>query len=248
MTAERQKIAQMEQTWVYPVKGMQGVQMDEVGVKSISVIGDRRVAFTETDTKGTPTLLDTTKFPGLLRYSPRFENPLDPKNSKIIVTTPQGTEEFVDSPVLLEQVSDESGKKLAVLRMGRGAYHSMPASLMSLGSVRQTEEQAGTSVDPRVFRQNLYIETTSGLPYEEDQWLGKLLVFGDEPDSAKLVAVKLDHRCATVNYHPETGATNPKILRAIVQNHNETLGIYCTIVGEGKIRADSPVYLSALSL
>ena len=248
MTVEGQKVAQMEQTWVYPVKGMQGVRTIEVGVKSVSVVGDRRIAFTEIDTKGTPTLLDTTKFPGLLRYAPRFENTQDPKNSRIIVTTPQGTEEYIDSPALLEQVADESRRKLAVIRMGRAAYHSMPVSLMSLGSVRQTEEDAHTPVDPRVFRQNLYIKTLADLPYEEDAWLGKMLVFGDEPDSAKLVAIKLDHRCATVNYHPETGVTNPKILKAIVQNHNETLGIYCTIVGEGKIRADAPVYLSSLSI
>lgn len=133
--------------------------------------------------------------------------------------------------------------------MGRGAYHSMPVSLMSLGTVREIDKLVGSSskVDHRAYRQNLYIETSSGIPYEEDGWLGKLLIFGNNPDSAKLVAVKLDPRCATVNYHPETGESNPNILKTIVQNHNNTLGIYCAIVVEGKIRTEDPVYVASLT-
>ena len=242
----RIEVGRVAEAWVYPVKGMRGIKMDEISTRSVSVVGDRRVAFTEIDGKGTPTLLDTTKFPGLLRYSPRFEDSSNPKDSEIIVRIPEGIEHPVNSPLLLEQISDESGRKLAVLRMGRGAYHSMPVSLMSLGTIKETEGLVGSAVDSRVFRQNLYIETSSGIPYEEDKWLGKLLVFGDNPDSAKLVAIKLDPRCATVNYHPETSESNPNVLKAIVKNHKNTLGIYCAIAGEGKIQAESPVYLAFL--
>lgn len=243
----RIEVAKVAEPWVYPVKGMQGVRMDEVSVRSVSVVGDRRIAFTEIVSKGTPTLLDTTKFPGLLRYSPRFEDPSNPSDSEIIVRTSEGIEHSVNSPILLEQISYESGRKLAVLRMGRGAYHSMPVSLMSLGTVMEIDKQVGSGVDRRAYRQNLYIETSLGIPYEEDEWLGKLLIFGDNPYSAKLVAVKLDPRCATVNYHPETGEPNPNVLKAIVKNHNNTLGIYCAIIGEGKIRAEDPVYVASFS-
>lgn len=244
----RIEVGRVADTWVYPVKGMQGVKMDEVSVRSVSVVGDRRIAFTEISSKGTPTLLDTTKFPGLLRYSPRFEDPSNPRVSEIIVRTPEGIEHSVDSSILLEQISDESERKLTVLRMGRGAYHSMPVSLMSLGTVREIDKQVGFGVDRRVYRQNLYIETRLGISYEEDKWLGKLLMFGDDPYSTKLFVVKLDPRCATVNYHPETGESNPNVLRAIVKNHNNTLGIYCAIIGEGKIRAKDPAYVATLSL
>ena len=242
----RTEVGRIAEAWVYPVKGMQGVKMDEVSVRSISVVGDRRVAFTEIDGKGTPTLLDTTKFPGLLRYSPRFEDPLNPRGSDIIVKTPEGIEYPVNSPRLLEQISEDSKRKLTILRMGRGAYHSMPVSLMSLGTVKETDSQIGSAVDHRVYRQNLYIETLFEIPYEEEGWIEKLLIFGDEPDSAKLVAVKLDPRCETVNYHPETGLSNPNVLKAIVKYHDNYLGIYCAIVGEGKIQSGAPVYVTSL--
>lgn len=242
----RIEVGRVVETWVYPVKGMQGISLDQVTAKSVSVVGDRRVAFTEINGKGTPTLLDTTQFPGLLRYSTRFENHNNPKDSEIIVKTPQGNEYSANDHVLLEQIADESGRKLAVLRMGRGAYHSMPVSMMSLGSVRQIDSLVEDKVDPRVFRQNIFIETKADLPHEEDAWLGKLIIFGSEPDSAKIVVVKLDNRCATVNLHPETGISNPNILKAIVKNHNNTLGVYCAIVNEGKVQVGSSIYLASL--
>ncbi len=241
--------AEIIDPYVWPVKGMQGIRLDKISVRSVSVVGDRRVAFTEVDTDNriTNTLLDTTKFPGLLRYSPRFCDPSNPKESDIVITTPQGTEVYINDPVLLEQISDESKRKLALLKMGRAAYHSMPVSLVSLGTTREIERLIDEIVDPRAYRQNLYIETTEEVPYEEDRWLGKLIVFGNSPNSAKVVAVKLDPRCATVNYHPQTGESNPNILKAIVKNHNNTLGIYCAIVGEGTIEANSPVYVIPLN-
>lgn len=243
----RLEVGRIKDPWVYPVKGMQGVRLNEVSVRSVSVVGDRRVAFTEIGGSGTPSLLDTTKFPGLLRYSTRFADPTNPKDSEIIIKTPEGIELPVNSSVLLEQISDESRRKLAVLRMGRGAYHSMPVSVLSFGSVSEIDRLVDVPVDPRAYRQNLYIETSSEIPYEEDGWLGKLLVIGNNPDPVKLVPVKLDQRCATVNYHPETSESNPDILKAIVKYHNNTLGVYCAIVGEGKIYANSPVYLASLT-
>ncbi len=237
-------VAKVLETWVYPVKGMQGISMDEISLRSISVVGDRRVAFADTESKGSNTLVDTVKFPGLLKYSTRFDDSSNPKESPIIIKTPEGQEYDVNDPIILKRISDESKRKLAILRMGRGAYHSMPVSLMSLGSIKQTEIQAACEIDKRVFRQNVYIETNTGIAYEEDKWLGKWLVFGDYDDSAEVVAIKLDPRCATVNMHPETSETNPAILKAIVKNHNNTLGIYCTITGEGKIRKNSNVYIA----
>lgn len=235
---------------VFPVKSLQSVQMDTLQMRSVSVVGDRRVAFTEVNSQRTPNLLDTTKFPGLLRYIPRFENPNRPQDSEIIIRTPEGNEYSIYDKKLLQQIEDESKRKLAILSMGRAAYHSMPVSLMTLGSVRRTENQVGSDIDRLRFRENIYVETEmqQDLPYPEDEWVGKMLVFGDSKDAVKLVVLKLDKRCATVNYHPRTGETNPNVLKTIVKNHNNTLGVYCAIVGEGTIEVNSPVYLVPLSL
>lgn len=192
------------------------------------------------------TFLDTIKFPGLLRYAPRLVDPANPKTSEVKVTTPEGNDYSADSPELVGEVTEKTKRNLAVVRIGRGAYHSMPVSLLSTASIGVIEGKVGKAVDTRRFRENVIVETNTNVPYEEDTWIGKIITFGDRPDSAKIVAVKLDERCATVNLDPETGEQNPEILKAIVREHVNTLGIYCGIVYEGKIRKGDPVYLTAL--
>lgn len=220
---------------------MQGVAMGETIASSISLAGDRRVAFSVAGAKGTSTLLDTTQFHGLLRYRTRFDNPADAKNSEIIVTTPEGIELGAEDPRFLERIEAESGKILEIVRLGRALYHSMPVSLMGTASVAAIEQIMSAAVDHRAFRQNGYLATN--FAYVEDTWVGRTLEFGDEPGTARLAVIKLDKRCATINLNPTTGESNPAVLRAVAKHHNNTLGVYCTIVGEGVIVTGAPVYI-----
>lgn len=240
------EVGRVVDTSIYPFKGMRGVKMDEISLRSVSVVGDRTRAFTITDARQTPTLLDTTKFPGLLHYSPSLLTPEDPRTSEVLVRTPNGHTYSADSNALLKEISEKCGRELAILRMGRGAYHSMPVSLLSLASIRAIEKLVGFAVDSRRFRENILIETIKNNPYEEDEWIGKVITFGDREDSARIAAVKLDERCATVNMDPETGEQNPEILRSIVRSHDRKLGIYCGIVFEGRVLKEDTVYVSPL--
>ena len=234
-------------TSIYPVKGMRGVSMNEISLRSISVVGDRARAFTITDARQTPTLLDTTKFPGLLHYVPSLLTPEDPRISEILVRTPNGHTYSADSNELLKEISAKCGRELAILRMGRGAYHSMPVSLLSTASIGAIEEKAGFPLDPRRFRENIIVETREGDPYEEDAWVGKLIKFGDSEDAAIIAGVKLDPRCATVNMDPMTGEQKPEVLKAIVEKRGKDvpLGIYATVVREGKIRKGDTIYVAS---
>lgn len=228
---------------IFPFKGMRGLEMEEITLKSISVVGDRRFAFTMTESPEVPTFLDTIKFPGLLRYSPSFVDPLNPKSSEVMILTPEGKRYGADSAELIEEISQATGKKLAVVQMGRGAYHSMPVSLLSRSSVKPIEDNIGVMIDDRRFRQNLIIETVLGLPFEEDTWMGKELQFGDREGGARIMVIKPDKRCATINLDPETGEHTSVFLKSVVRLHNNTLGVYCTIIKEGIIRVGDEITL-----
>ena len=239
-------VGRVAETAIYPFKGMQGLKMDEISLRSVSVAGDRTRAFTITDSLQTPTFLDTTKFPGLLKYAPSLVSPSDPKNSEVNVRTPGGNNYSADSEELLVEVSEVAKKKLAVVRMGRGAYHSMPVSLLSMASIRDIELTVGHEVDTRRFRENILVETDSDEPYQENGWLGKIVTFGERPDSARIAVVKLDPRCATINMDPETGKQTPDILRTVVKNRDNNFGIYASIVKEGRVLPGDVVYVSDL--
>ncbi len=125
MNADQQLVGHVLQTTIYPVKGMQGIEQEKITLKSISVVGDRTRAFYELDSTETPNFIDTIKFPGLLQYKPYLYNPSDPKNSEIHVTTPEGSSISVDSEEMIKEIQEKSGKKVTVVRMGRGSYHSI---------------------------------------------------------------------------------------------------------------------------
>lgn len=238
------EIGYVKEAAIYPVKGMQGVSRGEVSIRSISVVGDRSRAYVLPDSHAGNLFLDTIKFPGLLQYAPYLENPTNPKESPVRVKTPSGYDYSADSTELEDEISEGAKRKVQIFRMGRAAYHSMPVSVLSTASVGAIEEVVGHEVDHRRFRENIMIETNSDEPYQEDRWLGKLLTFGERPDSAKLAVVKLDSRCATVNFNPETGKQDPDILRAIVKEHERTLGVYCGPIYQGTIRRGDPIYLT----
>lgn len=243
---ESRPVGEVVDTAIYPFKGMQGVKTDELLLRSISVVGDRTRAYSLVDSSQSKksTFLDSTKYPGLLRYAPSLVAPEDPKNSDVAILTPEGNTYLADSEDLLQEVSDAAKKKLAIVRMGRGAYHSMPVSLLSMSSVRDIETHVGYEVDPRRFRENILVETNSDRPYEEDNWIGKIVTFGDREDSARIAIVKPDPRCATVNMDPVTGEKRPEVLRAIVRNHENTFGVYATVLFEGKILKGDTVYVT----
>ena len=228
---------------IYPVKGMNGVSVNEIDLKSISVSNDRLKAFTIVNSTLTPSLLDTIKFPDLLKYNPYLKQSENEKYPKIRVKSPEGKDYAVDSNELLNEISNKYKKQLALLSMGRAAYHSMPISLISISSIEQIEKILEFKLNPERFRQNIIVETLSKSPYEEDLWINKIVSFGDSDDGAKIIVVKLDKRCATVNLDHETFENNPQILKAIVENHDNTLGVYCSIIKEGKVRTGDRIYI-----
>jgi uncharacterized protein YcbX len=244
------EIGEVEENNLYGFKGMQGSEVEEIGLRSISVVGDRIAALTDLKAKVAPTSVDTIKFPGLLRYKASYYNPNNPEESELIIKASDGEEYGVDDPLLLKRLSEESGKSLGILKLGRGLYHSMPVSVMTLGTMDEMSKLVGENVDKRRFRENIFIKTKDGTPYEEDSWLGKILIFGEDPyakESVKLLAVKKDKRCGTVNMHPETAVTDLRILKTIIGTRKENfLGIYCAILSEGRIKKGTPVHIASI--
>ena len=249
---QKEVVGEVVGTTVYPFKSMKGIDMPFIALRSVSVVGDRRYAYEVLGSHRSSMLLDSTQMPELVTYSTRFVNPNDPKESPVVVTVPDENEYLADSPELLNEVTQKFNKRLkkpqelVLVGIGRGLYHSKDVSLLSVGSVDKIGDWVRESVDLRRFRENLIIRTYSGLPFEEDRWIGNVMRFGETEDRAILIVLKLDTRCATVTYDPETAALSPEIHRVIAQKHNNTLGVYCSIAREGLIFPNDKIYLSSL--
>ena len=125
----------------------------------------------------------------------------------------------------------------APLRLVRGApgrsFDAFPISICSSGSLDALASAAGeVSVDPRRFRQNIYI--TSDAPHAEDEWLGRDVRAGEA-----VLRVKMrDPRCVMTTHNPDSGEVDLNTLKHIASYRTDqpdevNFGVYCTVVRPG---------------
>ncbi len=253
----------VESLWRYPVKSMKGEPLDQAFIGFSGVYGDRVYAFTnESARKGFPyfTARDQRR---MLLYTPRFRNPAaaaqpinwkeanvfgatplyaEPGDWMMDVMTPSGETFAIDDPALMDHLRNDLTETatLSLLRSERALTDCRPVSLFSLQTVQQIGDEVGTSVDYRRFRANLYLNLESGTGFEEDSLVGRQVRIGSQVVIAVLAR---DTRCQMITLDPETGISNPMILRQVAQNHESKAGVYGAVLVEGTVEKGDPVEL-----
>ena len=93
----------------------------------------------------------------------------------------------------------------------------------------------------RRFRTNIVVETPNGQAARETEWVGGTLIFGDETTGPRLRANVAIDRCAMITIDPETGARDPALLRGVVEDFNNEIGVRCATEATGTIAVGDPV-------
>ena len=158
------------------------------------------------------------------------------------VRTPDGEYQAGD-PELRQKLSHAAGEGIRLLQVGRGTFDFMPVSVLSTATMRLSAARFGAPIDVRRFRANILIETPEGEPYRETHWVGGTLVFGTGPDPAKLRANVPIDRCVMITIDPESGTRDPALLRGVVEDFNNEIGVRCVTEAIGAIRLGDPVRL-----
>lgn len=235
VTAGRQLVGHVRQVWRFPVKSMAGEVLPEAELSWHGIVGDRRWAFVRSDSEANGFPWHTIReYPQMCLYRAELRDRDRPDASTVDVHTSAGNRYDVADPLL----AAELGQNLRLMRLKRGLFDSMPISLISTGTVTELCGRAGVPADPRRFRPNLFIETgPNGQPFVEDEWVGSTLRIG----STTLRVDRHDSRCIIVNVDPDTGNTNPAVLRAVGQAHDACAGVYASIAEPGRVRAGDEV-------
>jgi uncharacterized protein YcbX len=91
------------------------------------------------------------------------------------------------------------------------------------------------------------IETKSAEPFEEDSWVGRTLMFGEENSgAAPLAAIGVtmrDERCVMVNFDPDTAERDSEVMKTVVRMNGNYAGAYGTVVRAGELRVGQVVSL-----
>jgi len=252
------EIGQVEAIFRYPVKSMAGERLEEAPLGWHGLDGDRRLAFRRrqmqmNDRGGFP-WLTAGKLPELLLFTPqRREGDAREGGAQgelqlpTHVRTPDGEEMPVFSEELAAEVGRRYGAPVEMMQLKHGIFDDACISVIASDTVREIGRLAGHSPDVRRFRPNIVIRLLRPVPFQEDEWLGGVLSFGesDDDDAPAITVTMRDVRCAMVNLDPDTASPAPEVLKAVVRRNQNNAGIYGTVTRVGRLAVGQTIFLRA---
>lgn len=238
------EIGEIEALFRYPVKSMRGEQLDAVAMGWHGLDGDRRFAFRRVDARGGFPWLTAGKLPDLISFTPlRLQEDGAGDAAPTHVRTPAGDVMPLHGEALAMEVGRRFGAPVQMMHLKHGIFDDASISLIATATVLEIGRLANREADARRFRPNILVRTTRAIPFEEDQWVGGVLRFGDADDGPAVTVTMRDVRCAMVNIDPDGGSSSPEMLKACVRGNENNVGVYATVTRVGALAVGQKVFL-----
>lgn len=235
-------VGRIEAIFLYPVKSMAGQQPQKAHLGWHGIAGDRRLAFRRTQERSGFPWLSASKLPDLLLFSPSPREEDSPDLLPTHVRTPQGLDLPMFGEDLAGEIERRHGAPVQMMHLRAGIFDEATVSVIAMDTVREIAEHAGATPDIRRFRPNIAVRLHRPGAFHEDAWLGGVLAFGD-PDGGACVSVTMrDERCSMINLDPDSGQSNPEMLRTVVRMNRGNAGVYGTVVRTGELAPGQTVY------
>jgi uncharacterized protein YcbX len=236
-------IGRVEAIFRYPVKSMRGEALDASALGWHGLEGDRRLALRRLEERGGFPWLTASKLPELVRYVPARLGGVDGDALPTHVRTPDGEELPLFGDALAADLARRSGIAVEMSHLKHGIFDDASVSVITSATAGEVCRLAGRDADARRFRPNIVVRSAQAVPFEEDGWLGGVLVFGDADDAPAVTLTQRDVRCAMVNIDPDDGSLAPEVLKAVVRANQNVAGIYGTVTRIGRVAVGQAVLL-----
>jgi uncharacterized protein len=237
------KIGQIEAIFRYPVKSMRGEPLDSTVLGWHGLDGDRRLAFRRLDKRDGLPWLTASKLPDLILFTPERSKDGNGDALPTYVRTPEGKELPLFGEALAAEVGRRCGAHVEMMQLKHGIFDDASVSVITSDTVREVCRLAGRGADVRRFRPNIVVRSTRAVPFQEDEWVGGVLTFGDGDDAPAVAVTVRDVRCAMVNIDPNDGSLSPEVLKAAVRANENNVGIYGTVTRIGHLAVGQTVVL-----
>lgn len=239
------EIGNIEAIFRYPVKSMAGERLDAANLGWHGIDGDRRLALQRVGNRSGMPWLTASKLPELVRFTPlRCHGTQNADDLPTHVRAPNGVEMPVFGEELAHEIERRHGAAVQMTQLSHGIFDDASISVIASGTVDEIGRLAGMRLDVRRFRANIVVRLLRSTPFQEDEWVGGTLSFG-EGDAAPEIAVTMrDLRCSMVNLDPDTAAPAPEVMKAIVHANENNAGIYGSVIRTGRLAAGQTVFLS----
>jgi uncharacterized protein YcbX len=239
------EIGQVEAIFRYPVKSMGGERLEAADVGWYGLEGDRRLALRRMDDRSGMPWLTASKLPDLLLFAPHRRDDGAQGDLPTHVRTPDGQEMPVFGEDLATEVGRRHGAPVQMMQLRHGIFDEASLSVIASDTVREIGRLAGRSPDVRRFRPNVVVRLLQPSPFQEDEWLGGVLSFGEGGDAPAIAVTMRDVRCSMVNLDPDSARPAPEMMRAVVRANQNTAGIYGAVTRIGRLAVGQTIRLRA---
>ena len=237
------KLGQIAAIFRYPVKSMRGEPLDNAALGWHGLDGDRRLAFRRFGERGGFPWLTASKLPDLILFTPHRREDGNGEALPTHVLTPAGEDLPLFGEALAAEVGRRYGAPVEMMQLKHGIFDNASVSLITSDTVREVCRLAGRDADVRRFRPNIVVRSTRAVPFEEDEWVGSVLTFGDGDDAPAVAVTMRDVRCAMVNIDPDNGSLAPEVLKAALRANQNNAGIYGTVTRMGRLAIGQTIVL-----
>ena len=241
------EIGQVEAIFRYPVKSMGGEPLELAQLGWYGLEGDRRLAFRRMDDRSGMPWLTASKLPDLVRFAPqrREDGAQGDLHLPTHVRTPDGEELPVFGEALATEIGRRYGAPVEMMQLRHGIFDEASISVLAVDTVREIGRIAGQSPDVRRFRPNVAVRLLRSVPFQEDEWLGGVLSFGEGDDAPAIAVTMRDVRCSMVNLDPDSASPAPEVLKAVVRANQNNAGIYGAVTRIGRLAVGQTMLLRA---
>jgi uncharacterized protein len=236
------KVGEVAALFRYPVKSMSGERVESADLGWHGLDGDRRLAFRRVDDRGGFPWLTATKLPELILFAPRRRAPAGGGDLPTHVRTPEGEELALFGQELAAEVGRRHGSPVEMMHLNRGIFDEASTSVITSATVGEIGRLAAQRPDVRRFRPNILVASLRSVPFEEDEWVGGVLSFGEADAAAAIGITNRDERCAMVNYDPDSASSAAEVLKAVVRVRDNKAGVYGTVTRRGRLAVGQPIF------
>jgi uncharacterized protein len=235
--------------WRYPVKSMQGEELDAVRFSRRGLLGDRAYAVVDERDGRVASAKDTRRWPSLFDFGAFYDGPpqADRATTPVWIALPDGRIVASDDPGVDGVLSSALGRGARLEAHGAAsagapdpdaaeAYGFFDAATVHLLTT-STLDRLGAlypsgRFDLRRFRPNVVIDTNGRPGFVEDEWVGKTLTIGE---GVRLEVTEPCERCVMTTLAQAGLPYDPGILRTVATGNDLNVGVYARVLCGGVV-------------
>ena len=146
---------------------------------------------------------------------------------------------------MAREVGCRYGTPVQMMQLRHGIFDEACISAIATDTMDEIGRLAGRSLDVRRFRPNVVVRLRRSVPFQEDDWLGGVLSFGEEEDAPAIAVTMRDERCSMVNLDPDSASPATEVMKAIVRVNQNYAGIYGAVTRIGRLAVGQTIFLRA---